>query len=79
MVRVSAATNLGKYAATVEPQYLKTDIMSFFEDLTHDGQDFSVRLSAVEGCAALGKLLEQHDCVARILPVIIKFSQVIEI
>jgi len=53
--------------------------MSFFEDLTHDGQDFSVRLSAVEGCAALGKLLEQHDCVARILPVIIKFSQVIEI
>lgn len=36
----------------------------------------SVRLLAVEGCAALGKLLEPHDCVAHILPVIVNFSQV---
>jgi serine/threonine-protein phosphatase 2A regulatory subunit A len=41
MVRRSAATNLGKYAATVESPHLKTDIMSFFEDLTHDGIIFS--------------------------------------
>lgn len=32
---------------------------------------------AVDGCAALEKLLEPHDCVARILPVIVSFSQVI--
>ena len=38
MVRRSAATNLGKFAATVEPAYLKTDIMSIFEDLTQDGK-----------------------------------------
>ena len=38
----------------------------------------SVRLLAVEGCAALGKLLEPQDCVAHILPVIISFSQVCE-
>ena len=36
----------------------------------------SVRLLAVEGCAALGKLLEPADCVANILPVIVSFSQV---
>lgn len=36
----------------------------------------SVRLLAVEGCAALGKLLETQDCVAHILPVIVNFSQV---
>jgi hypothetical protein len=36
----------------------------------------SVRLLAVEGCPALGKLLEPQDCVAHILPVIINFSQV---
>ncbi|MFQ6638160.1 hypothetical protein Gotur_012986 [Gossypium turneri] len=74
MVRRSAATNLGKFAATVEAPHLKVDIMSMFDDLTHDDQD-SVRLLAVEGCAALGKLLEPQDCVAHILPVIVNFSQ----
>ncbi|CAL9214827.1 unnamed protein product [Arabidopsis halleri] len=74
MVRRAAATNLGKFAATIESAHLKTDIMSMFEDLTQDDQD-SVRLLAVEGCAALGKLLEPQDCVAHILPVIVTFSQ----
>ncbi|KAI7746738.1 hypothetical protein M8C21_011039, partial [Ambrosia artemisiifolia] len=74
MVRRSAATNLGKFAATMEPAHLKTDIMQIFEDLTQDDQD-SVRLLAVEGCAALGKLLEPQDCVKHILPVIVNFSQ----
>jgi hypothetical protein len=35
-----------------------------------------VCLLAVEGCAALGKLLEPQDCVAHILPFIVNFSQV---
>ncbi|GLT34479.1 hypothetical protein SLA2020_089890 [Shorea laevis] len=74
MVRRSAASNLGKFAATVESAYLKTDIMQIFEDLTQDDQD-SVRLLAVEGCAAFGKLLEPQDCVAHILPVIVNISQ----
>ncbi|MCO5555547.1 hypothetical protein L7F22_009092 [Adiantum nelumboides] len=74
MVRRSAASHLGKFAATVEAVFLKTEIMSFFRDLTLDVQD-SVRILAVEGCAALGKLLEPQDCVANILPVIINFSQ----
>ncbi|RVW78958.1 Serine/threonine-protein phosphatase 2A 65 kDa regulatory subunit A beta isoform [Vitis vinifera] len=47
-------------AATVEAAHSKADIMSIFEDLTQDDQD-SVRLLAVKGCAALGKLLEPQD------------------
>ncbi|KAG2265586.1 hypothetical protein Bca52824_072665 [Brassica carinata] len=74
MVRRAAATNLGKFATTVESSYLNAEIMTMFDDLTKDEQD-SVRLLAVEGCAALGKLLEPRDCVARVLPVIVNFSQ----
>jgi serine/threonine-protein phosphatase 2A regulatory subunit A len=37
MVRRSAASNLGKFAATVEPSHLKSDILSYFRDLTQDG------------------------------------------
>lgn len=45
MVRRAAATNLGKFAATVEQPHLKTDIMSMFEDLTQDGMwNFGVSL-----------------------------------
>ncbi|GBG78322.1 hypothetical protein CBR_g26350 [Chara braunii] len=75
MVRRAAAMNLGKFAATIdEPQYIKTEILTFFKDLTQDDQD-SVRLLAVEGCAAIGKLLDRQDCVAHVLPVIVAFSQ----
>ncbi|RVX11211.1 Serine/threonine-protein phosphatase 2A 65 kDa regulatory subunit A beta isoform [Vitis vinifera] len=45
MVKRSAASNLGKFAATVEAAHSKADIMSIFEDLTQDDQD-SVRLLA---------------------------------
>ncbi|KAE9605680.1 Protein phosphatase PP2A regulatory subunit A [Lupinus albus] len=75
MVRWSASSNIGKLAAKVEYAHLKADIMSNFEDLTKDDQD-SVRLLAVESCAAFGKLLEPQDCVAHILPIIVNFSQV---
>ncbi|CAN6873038.1 unnamed protein product [Brassica oleracea] len=74
MVRRAAATNLEKFATTVESSYLNAEIMTMFDDLTKDEQDF-VRLLAVEGCAALGKLLELQDCVARVLSVIVNFSQ----
>ncbi|KAE8657452.1 Serine/threonine-protein phosphatase 2A 65 kDa regulatory subunit A beta isoform [Hibiscus syriacus] len=74
MVRRSAASNLGKFAATVEYAHLKSEIMQIFDNLTQDDQD-TVRLLAVEGCAALGKLLEPQDCIGHILPVIVSFSQ----
>lgn len=37
MVRRSAATNLGKFAATIEPAHLKTEIIAIFDELTQDG------------------------------------------
>ena len=46
--------------------------MSIFEDLTQDDQD-SVRLLAVKGCAALGKLLEPQDRIAHIPPINYEF------
>lgn len=59
----------------LESYYLKNvHNSSNFLEIISD-QD-SVRLLAVEGCAALGKLLEPQDCVAHILPVIVNFSQV---
>jgi serine/threonine-protein phosphatase 2A regulatory subunit A len=42
MVRRAAASNLGKFAATVEQNHLKTEIMSIFDDLTQDGT-FSIQ------------------------------------
>lgn len=44
MVRRSAASNLGKFAATVEPNHLKTEIMSIFDDLTQDGNSLLIYL-----------------------------------
>ena len=38
MVRRSAALNLGKFAATIEAPFLKTEVMAFFKDLTQDGE-----------------------------------------
>lgn len=52
MVRRAAATNLGKFAATVEPAHLKTDIMSMFEDLTQDG---NLVFLIVSSCSWLAK------------------------
>uniref|UniRef100_A0A0D3CD66 Phosphatase PP2A regulatory subunit A/Splicing factor 3B subunit 1-like HEAT repeat domain-containing protein n=1 Tax=Brassica oleracea var. oleracea TaxID=109376 RepID=A0A0D3CD66_BRAOL len=72
MVQRAAASNLGKFASTVESSYLVAEIMTMFDDLTKDEQD-SVRLLAIEGCTALGKFLEPQECVARILPVIVNF------
>lgn len=42
MVRRAAATNLGKFAATIESAHLKTEIMAMFEDLTQDGMFFPI-------------------------------------
>ncbi|KAK1555635.1 hypothetical protein Q3G72_029337 [Acer saccharum] len=39
MVSRPVATNLGKFAATVEAAHLKVEIMSIFEELTNDGKD----------------------------------------
>lgn len=52
MVRRAAASNLGKFAATVEAAHLKTDIMSMFEDLTQDG-----KLNFLTNCCLLCQVI----------------------
>lgn len=37
MVRRAAASNLGKFATTVESTFLIAEIMTMFDDLTKDG------------------------------------------
>lgn len=39
MVRRSAALHMGKFAATVEPQLVNQEILTFFKDLTNDGEN----------------------------------------
>jgi len=40
MVQRAAASNLGKFASTVESSYLVAEIMTMFDDLTKDGKYF---------------------------------------
>lgn len=63
--------------AQVSPQGHECDMDTTFWIVANQCADQdSVRLLSVEGCAALGKLLEPADCITAILPVIVSFSQV---
>mmetsp|Transcript_9695 Transcript_9695/g.16828 ORF Transcript_9695/g.16828 Transcript_9695/m.16828 type:complete len:582 (+) Transcript_9695:62-1807(+) len=74
MVRRAASTQLGKFAAKLEKEYINKEILPTFHQLASDEQD-SVRLLAVENCASIGKLLNKDDVVTYILPVIRNFAQ----
>lgn len=67
MVRRAASSALGAFAAVVERDVLRTELMPLFVTLSSDDQD-SVRLLAVENCVALGKLLDPEDARATVLP-----------
>jgi hypothetical protein len=44
MVRRAAASNLGKFAATVDQNHLKAEIVSMFDDLTQDGMYYFIHI-----------------------------------
>jgi serine/threonine-protein phosphatase 2A regulatory subunit A len=44
MVRRAAASNLGKFAATVDQSHLKAEIVSMFDDLTQDGMHYFIHI-----------------------------------
>ncbi|ONK55023.1 uncharacterized protein A4U43_UnF8540 [Asparagus officinalis] len=69
MVRRSAASNLGKFASTVEKSHLKTDIMSLFEDLTHD-----VRIAAAGKVTKFCQILDPQLAIQHILPCVKELS-----
>ncbi|KAJ0495429.1 putative armadillo-like helical protein [Helianthus annuus] len=66
-------TNLGKFAATVEPAHLKTEIMQIFEDLTQDGISRFCSFACCRGL--LASCWNRKTVFAHILPVIVIFSQ----
>mmetsp|Transcript_38622 Transcript_38622/g.46750 ORF Transcript_38622/g.46750 Transcript_38622/m.46750 type:complete len:619 (-) Transcript_38622:409-2265(-) len=74
MVKRAAARHLGKFANTIEPEFLKTELLPVYVDLTLDAVD-SVVLIALEASTALAKLLPKADTTEIILPIILKMSQ----
>jgi serine/threonine-protein phosphatase 2A regulatory subunit A len=66
MVRRAACTYMARFAAVVEPQFVKSDLVPPFARLVGDDQD-SVRLLTVENAAALARLLPAPEDRARLL------------
>ncbi|GAB9468266.1 Serine/threonine-protein phosphatase [Globisporangium polare] len=69
MVRRAAASNIGKFAATLEKEHLNGLVLPLFRSLTTDDQD-SVRLLAIENCAAIAQLLTPEENAQHILPIV---------
>ena len=78
MVRRAASAHLSKLAAAMraagEVEQLRQDVLPLFSVLSTDEQD-SVRLMGVENCAAMGKLLSEHDNRDVVLPIIRAVAQ----
>lgn len=60
MVRRAAAAKLGEFAAVLEPEHVKHDLIPLFTTLAQDEQD-SVRLLAVQSCSSIAQLLSHSD------------------
>lgn len=58
-----------KFAATLEKEHLNTIVLPLFRALTTDDQD-SVRLLAIESCAAIAQLLTPDENAQHILPIV---------
>jgi serine/threonine-protein phosphatase 2A regulatory subunit A len=69
MVRRAAASNLGKFSATVEKEFLLSEMLALFKSMCADDQD-SVRLLAIENCTAFGQLLTEPENVQHVLPIV---------
>ena len=77
MVRRAAAGKLGEFAKVVEPTNVKQDLIPLFHNLAADEQD-SVRLLAVEACAAIAALLQKEEVETLIVPTLRAASSVCE-
>jgi serine/threonine-protein phosphatase 2A regulatory subunit A len=69
MVRRAAAAKLGEFAKVLEPEFVKSEIISLWSSLAQDEQD-SVRLLAVEACVAIAALLQNDDIEQHVMPVL---------
>ena len=59
MVRRAAASNLGKFATTVESSYLVGEIMTMFDDLTKDGRFFICSVLLLYMCSSFRNALHR--------------------
>jgi serine/threonine-protein phosphatase 2A regulatory subunit A len=69
MVRRAAAAKLGEFAKVLEPEFVKSEIISLWSSLAQDEQD-SVRLLAVEACVSIAALLQNDDIEQHVMPVL---------
>lgn len=69
MVRRAAASNLGKFAANIEKDFVMSVILPLFKTLGMDDQD-SVRLLAIENSSKIGALLSEEENRTHILPLV---------
>lgn len=58
-----------KFAATLEKEHLSGLVLPLFRSLTTDDQD-SVRLLAIENCAAIAQLLSPEENAQHVLPIV---------
>jgi serine/threonine-protein phosphatase 2A regulatory subunit A len=73
MVRRAAAANLGRFAQSMEGEFVVSALLPIFEGCAMDEQD-SVRLLAIDQCTLLAKVLSSagrmDDCASRVIPVV---------
>eukprot|EP00051_Salpingoeca_urceolata_P032369 m.15421 g.15421 ORF g.15421 m.15421 type:complete len:584 (-) comp5015_c0_seq1:413-2164(-) len=67
MVRRSAAQNIGKLAATANPEHVKSELFPAFVGLMSDEQD-TVRLLAVDACISFAKLQSKEEAASLVIP-----------
>ncbi len=60
MVRRAACSHIGHFSVTVEPAFVKAELVAPFSKLTGDDQD-SVRLLTVENCVLFAKALKPDE------------------
>lgn len=60
MIRRVCAKELGAFAAQLENQYIITDIIPIFNELSQDDQD-TIRVSCLESLIPMAKMLSTQE------------------
>eukprot|EP00743_Colponemidia_sp_Colp-15_P001721 GILK01001880.1.p1 GENE.GILK01001880.1~~GILK01001880.1.p1 ORF type:complete len:597 (+),score=99.77 GILK01001880.1:60-1793(+) len=74
MVRRAAANKLGDFALRVEKEYLISDLLPVFKNLTQDDQD-SIRVVCVESAVRLAPLFSIEENKTHLLPVLVRAAE----
>lgn len=69
MVRKAAFQNLGKFALVLQRQFFKSDVYPIVKAVSTDEMD-SMRLYAIDSCAALAKVVDSAEYASVLLPIV---------